>query len=137
MLKSPIDKAYPLYQNCFASSASSRTSLPSSGISNLLVEIIQITSYIQHTASSKLVERNAVIFNYKITQQLSNKQPSQNVLSATDIAVYNKVSAAYFTLVRLLVQMRFGLYFLLLQLACILLKNILTGLKKYLREIWP
>ena len=123
MLKSPRDKAYTC-QNCFASSTSSSTSLPSLGISNLLVKITQITCYILHIISSKLLERNAVIFNNKITQQLNNKQPSQNVPVARDLAIYNKIS------VRLLVWMRFGLYLLLLQPACLLCKNILTRLKK-------
>ena len=52
MLKSPTGKAHPLYQNCFASSTSSSSLLPSSGISNLLVKITQIASYIQHTINN-------------------------------------------------------------------------------------
>ena len=81
-----------------------------------------------------LLERNAVIFTNKITQQLHNKQPSQNVLTAGDLAAYNKIFAACFTLVRLLVWTRFGLYFLLPKPACLLLKSILTRLKKIVRE---
>ena len=52
------------------------------------------------------------------------------MLVAGDLAVHNKISAAYFTLVRLLVWTRFGLYLLLLKPACLLLINILTRLKK-------
>ena len=86
--------------------------------------------YLQHTVSSKLLERNAVIFNNKITQQLNNKWPRQNVPATGDLAAYHKISAANFTLFRLLVWTRFDLYILLPQPACLLPKNILTGLKK-------
>ena len=56
------------------------------------------------------------------------------MLAAGDLAAYNKISTAYFTLVRLLVWTKFFLYFLLLSPACLLLKNILTGLKKNVGE---
>ena len=36
------------------------------------------------------------------------------MLAAMDLAIYNKISGAYFTLVRRLVWTKFGLYLLLL-----------------------
>ena len=48
--------------------------------------------------------------------------------AANNLATYNEIFAAYFTLVRLLLRTRFGLCCLLLWPACLPLKKISTGL---------
>ena len=46
--------------------------------------------------------------NYLKTSQVGD-QPSQNVLAAGHLAAYNEISAAYFTLVRLVLKTRLPL----------------------------
>ena len=64
----------------------------------------------------------------KGTYMLHTTSPVKMCLSQHYLAAYNKISAAYFTLVRLLFRTRFGLCCLVLSPACLPFKNISSEL---------